>query len=243
MTLADYLRLLRKHWYVVVGCVVLGLAGGVVVSALVPPTYTAHATLYFTTITPGPASSSISAYETALLAQQQVKSVSLLVNTERVAQDVVNDLRLAAAPADVLSRISATSDPETVVLVVNAQDRSPQLAADIANSTGRALIPIPPNTINSETAAANLPAIPPTVRAEIVQAAVVPRAPSAGTRTANLLGGLIAGLLVGLAAVLLREVARWQGRGAAATWRPSPAHPSWEARPTSERQSLIRWLL
>jgi Mrp family chromosome partitioning ATPase len=88
---------------------------------------------------------------------------------------------------------------------VTAQNTSPQLAADIANSTGRALIRLT-ETINTGAAAANLPTILPTVRAEVVQAAVVPVAPSGGTRTANLVGGILAGLLLGLALVLVRKL-------------------------------------
>ena len=205
MTLADYLRLLRKRWYVVAVCVVVGLVAGLGVSAVVPPTYDARATLYFSTVVTGPASGTVSAYETNLLAEQQVKTTSLLVETERVAQDVIDDLQLPMTASQLIPHLSASSDPETVVLAVDATDSSPQRSADIANSTARALVRLT-DTINKENAAANLPTVLPSVRAQVIQAAVVPATPSAGTRTANLLGGLLVGLLVGLAMVLLREL-------------------------------------
>jgi capsular exopolysaccharide synthesis family protein len=199
------MRLLRKRWYVVAVYVIVGLVAGLAVSAVVPPTYDARATLYFSTVVTGPASGTVSAYETNLLAEQQVKTISLLVDTERVAQDVVDDLGLSMTAAELIPHVTATSDPETVVLAVDATDSSPQRAADIANSTARALVRLT-DTINKENAAANLPTVLPSVRAEVIQAAIVPATPSAGTRTANLLGGLLGGLLVGLAVVLLREV-------------------------------------
>ena len=200
MTLVDYLRLLRRQWYVVVAFVVLGLVGGAMVSAVVPAVYAASTQLYFSTVA-APGSSSVSPYETNLLAQQQLKSVALLVGTERVAQDVIDDLRLDQTPGEVSSHVSATSDPDTVILAVNAQDPSPQRAADIANSTGRALIRLT-ESINRESATAGLPA----AKAEVIQVAVVPDAPSRGAPVANLLGGVLVGLLLGLLAVLLRRL-------------------------------------
>ena len=186
---------------VMLAFVVLGLLGGAIVSAVVPAVYTASTTLYFTTVAGAPSGNSVSPYETNLLAQQQLKSISLLVGTERVAQDVIDDLRLDRTPAELSSQISATSDPETVILAVNAQDSSPQLAADIANATGRALIGLT-DTINRESAEAGLPV----VKAEVIQVAVLPVAPSRGAPVANLLGGVLVGLLLGLLAVLLRRL-------------------------------------
>ena len=198
MTLSDYGRMLRRRWYLIVAGVVLGSVFGGVIGLIVPPTYTAQATLYFSATANGASGAALSATDANVLAQQQVTSISLLTSTDRIARNVIDELKLPLTTDQLESKISAVSDPATVILVVSARDSSSQRAADIANATARALGQLA-DTINRQAVAEQLPG----VVANVIQPAVAPPFASSGTTRLNLLGGLVAGFLLGAAAALV----------------------------------------
>jgi succinoglycan biosynthesis transport protein ExoP len=201
VTLSDYRRMLCRRWYLVAAGALLGCIVGGGIGLIVPPTYTAQATMYFSVAANGTSSAALSAYDANILAEQQVTSISLLTSTERVARSVIENLNLPLTTAQLESKISAVSNPATVILVVSARDSSPQLAAAIANSTSKALSGLA-DTINQQAVAEHFPS----VVANVIQPAVAPPYPSSGAKRWNVIGGLIAGLILGIAAALVRGV-------------------------------------
>jgi capsular exopolysaccharide synthesis family protein len=190
--------MLRRRWYLVAAGIVFGCVFGGLIGLIVPPTYTAQATLYFSATANGTSGTALSATDANLLAQQQVTSISLLASTERVARNVIDDLNLPLTTNQLESKISAVSDPATVILVVSARDSSSERAADIANATAKALSELA-DKINRQAVADQLPS----VVANVIQPAVAPPFASSGTTRLNLLGGVTAGFLLGIAAALV----------------------------------------
>jgi polysaccharide biosynthesis transport protein len=199
MTLRDHLRLLRQHWRLIVGCLILGLCGAAVVTYYQPRSYSADVRMYVAwQVTPDSPSS---ARELALLSEQRVRSYEQLVRGDRVGQEVVARLGLPLTPGEVRQKLSANAALDTVVLTVTATDESPARAADIANASAAAVVGLvqaleqPPNL-----------AQPPPVMLRIVEPATPPQAPVWPNPPLNLAAGAAFGLLVGVGLVGLRRV-------------------------------------
>src|SRR4051812_24926059 len=85
MDLRDYLRAIRKRWWMVVGAVGVAVAVAVGVTALTPPTYAASVTFF---VKSGGTQVS-DAYQGNLFSQQRVKSYVDVLTSNRLAQAIV----------------------------------------------------------------------------------------------------------------------------------------------------------
>ncbi|HJQ44886.1 MAG TPA: polysaccharide biosynthesis tyrosine autokinase [Amycolatopsis sp.] len=198
MTLHDYLRVAQKRWHQVL----LGLAAGIIVAGAIvwtsPPEYSAQVTIYISAQTG--ADGAAAAYQGSLLSEQKVKSYTRLLTSTRVAQDVVDQLRLPVPAVEVARQISATAQPDTVLLTASVTDTSPQRAKDIADATGAAFINL---VTQLETPAQNQPA---TVTARVVEPAALPTSAVSPRPVVDFGLGAMFGLAVGYAAALLRHL-------------------------------------
>lgn len=66
--------------------------------------------------------------------QKLVKTYIYIVNSDRVLNRVIADLKLPLSPAALRLKLTVASEGETEILRINAQDSSPALAQKIANS-------------------------------------------------------------------------------------------------------------
>ncbi|MEV6481524.1 Wzz/FepE/Etk N-terminal domain-containing protein [Streptomyces sp. NPDC051576] len=195
MDLRDYISTLRRRWRFIVVCVLLGLAGAVGVTALMPRTYTANAQLFIATSD----KDSAVAYQGGLFAQQRVKSYTRIVTSTTVLGGVISDLGLHTSPARLAQKITAQAPLDTTLIDIKVNDPSAARAQAIADQTAvqftRYIATIEDSSAGS----------PPLVKASVVGGSEPPTTPTSPRPALNLALGLLAGIVVGVGGAVLRQ--------------------------------------
>jgi capsular polysaccharide biosynthesis protein len=127
------LLMLRRRWLLVVVPVVVALAAVLVYDALIPKEYTATASLF---LRAPDVKSSASAYQGNLFTMQRANTYVNMVESDELAQMVVDRLGLDTSAHDLATKVNAAPIRDTVIINVSVTDRDAQLAADIANTYG-----------------------------------------------------------------------------------------------------------
>ena len=201
MTLLGYITIIRERWKVVLTATTLGLAIGVGFVLVTPPSYTCSIALY---VSAQVSESTNSAYQGSLLSQQRVKSYTELVDSPRVASEVISQLNLNLTPSQLTSDISASNVPDSVIINVDVSNTDPIEAAKIANSTGEVF-----TKFVNDLERPQLPNTASPVVVRVVQPAVIPtRASSIGLTTGATVGVLLGALLGAGLAVLIQTLDR-----------------------------------
>jgi receptor protein-tyrosine kinase len=191
--LRDLLSVLRARWIIIVAATMIGALLGLGLSLLTTPTYEARIQFYVTTSGEGASA----AYQGSLGAQQRVESYAALVDSSKVAQDVVNASGVDRAPAQVAGATTATADARTVLLTVAVTDSQPERALAIAEGYGEVL----PGVINLlEIPDGGGPAL---AKLTVVNPPSLPSSPVAPNTVQNVTIGLVLGLFAGLGIALL----------------------------------------
>src|SRR5688572_21403298 len=136
MDVRDYLRAVRRQWWMVVTAVVLGVGAGVGVTAMTPPEYAASATFFVGTQTKGVAD----AYQGSLFSQQRIKSYADLLSSDRLAQAMVDDDSMGLSADQIRGKITATAIPDTVLLEATVTDGSRTRALRLTQSMARQFV-------------------------------------------------------------------------------------------------------
>lgn len=198
MTLAQYLRILRGQWLIVVALTIAFTVGAAVFSWTRTPIYSATAQMFVTTR--GDDSDISALTQGSTFTQQRVKSYVSIVKSPGVLQPVIDNLKLeGSTPQGLAPRISASSPPNTVLLNVTAEDASPERAAAIANGVAAQFtkyvteLELPSGTGTSP------------VKVTVTSPAVIPTVPISPRTTLNLALGLLLGLGLGVGAAVLRD--------------------------------------
>jgi non-specific protein-tyrosine kinase len=191
---------LRRRWRLVALAVLLCVGGSLVVTSLTQPTYAAR-TKMFVSAQDGGASdgAATNAYQLSLLSQQRVTSYADLVSGPRIAQNVVEDLRLPISAANVQSKISASAPLNTVIIGVTVRDTDRARAQSIANAVGTQL------SVMVEQLERPRDGGPSLVKISVVEPAELPAAPVSPRRSMNLAIGLALGLAAGAVAAVMRD--------------------------------------
>ena len=197
----EYLRILHKHWVLVVVCVLLGIAAAAAYSVVVTPKYVATAELYVS-VRSGDSAATGDLVQGTNFARQAVTSYVDVVDSAIVLDRVIEELQLTdRTRRELATQVEAASPLNTVLIEISVTDSDPELAAEIANSTGRNFADVVVNELEKPEGEA-----PSLVRIETIQPADVPTAPSSPNVPLNLaLGGLI-GLALGIGIAVLRSV-------------------------------------
>lgn len=200
MELRDYARVLRKGWVFIVLCVLLGVAAGSAASILATPRYQASVQLYVAVQSNG-TSSAGDLVQGSSFAQEKVKSYALIVNSPRVLDSVIAQLRLPLTSASLGSHVAATAAGDTSLLDITVDDVDAATAANIANAVAVSFVDVVVNEL--EAPVGGLPSL---VKIQPIQPAVVAANPYTPNTVLNLALGLLVGLAVGAGIALLRSV-------------------------------------
>src|SRR4051794_25889824 len=100
----------------------LGFAGSAAAFFIRPAEDTAKLTMY---VSSQGADSTSAAYQGAQLSQQRVTSYVELVSSRRVAEDVISQLSLSETPETLVQHITASSALDSVLIDVSVEDTSP----------------------------------------------------------------------------------------------------------------------
>lgn len=197
MTVRSLWEIVRRRWTAVIACLVVGALLGIAYHFVIPLKYTANTTMY---VSAQGTDNAFSAYQGGLLSEQRASSYVELITGSRVAQDVLNDLKLPYSVRDLQSEIKASAETDSVVITVTVTDEDPIRAAAIANSIGRVF-----PEIVSEIEASPTPGRPPSVVLRVVEPATVPEVPSSLSGTSLTGIGIVLGLLAGIALALILD--------------------------------------
>ena len=199
MELQDYLRIWRKNWILIVVTTLVITALSAAWSLTRTPEYQAQTRLYVSVRT-GEASIGDLQQGTSY-ARQAVTSYVDIVSTSIVMDKVSEEIGDVLTPAQLSSRVSASSPSNTVLIDISVTDGDPSLAAEIANTTAAVFSDVVTNQLEKPSEGS-----PARVQIDVVQPEKVPSRPVSPNVTRNLALGFLLGLMLGLAAAVLRTV-------------------------------------
>lgn len=189
--------MLRMRWVIICGVSLAFVLGAVVLSVATTPLYQASTRLFVST---AGGSSLSDTYQGNRFSQERVVSYSELLMGQTVAQRTIDKLGLDASPADLQENVSARAKPETVLIDVAVTDESPVRARDIANALSDEFVTLVRDLETPEDGSA------PNSRVVVEQRASIPDAPVVPRTTRNIALGLALGVLIGVAAAVVRDL-------------------------------------
>lgn len=198
LELRDYMRILAKNWLLVIGGIVLGVALAVVATLSMNPKYESTSTLYVSVRT-GMADATGDLYQGASFAQTAVTSYVDVATSALVLDRVADDLSTDLTTGQLRKMLTVTSPPESVLIKITAANPNPQLAAEIANTTGEKFTRVVENEIEITGRSGDSP-----VQVRTIDPGVVPVEPSSPNMLLNIALGLILGAILGIGLAMLR---------------------------------------
>lgn len=193
LDLRSHLSAVTRFWRSLVALTLLGvvIAGGY--SVLAQPTYQSNTT-YFVATSADRTNTALQADE---FAQRRINSYVGVINSDRLAEVVLNDTGLPLTVADIEQMVSATADPETVLLTVTVTDISAQRAQVVAESISKNLDATIGSLDNRRTSTE--------VEIRTISGPSLLPYPVTPRTRLNLAIGLLLGLSLGVAQALIRQ--------------------------------------
>ena len=178
----DYLKIITKHVSLVILAAVIGLAAGLALTAAATPMYRSSIKVSVNPARPE--------YGTALTVNNLLSNYSLQLTTVKLAQDVVNKLRLDIAPESLLGRVKVTPQQDNFMLLIEADDPDPAMAVRIASTLAATFV----NQQNAANSAAP--------RQDRIDLSILdepePAKQSKPKPEINVMAGVLAGVLIGV---------------------------------------------
>lgn len=194
---SDYVTTLRKRWWWVALCAVLGGTAGYLYSAQQPDQYRSTASAYVS-VTRGETASDF--VQGSTYSQSLVLSYTRLARLPVVLQPVIDDLGLDTTPKALATSVSADADLDTVIIEISTVSTSPgeaqAIAASVMENLTVAVADLSPRSSDGSRA----------VRLTTVAPASLPTVPFAPNTKMTTAAGLVLGLGLGVALALLREL-------------------------------------
>jgi capsular exopolysaccharide synthesis family protein len=194
----QFWNLVRSRWLVLTVFALVGLIVGSSYVIFTEPKYTADAELF---VSAAGVDNTSDLAQGGTFSQQQARNYSVIATKELVLRPVIASLRLDSTVSALARNVSATVPLNTSIISIEVTDTSATRAARTANKIASSLVDTVVKLVPKKSDGTT------PVRLEPLQNATVPSAPSAPNARISLLLGLLAGLLVGLALVILREIA------------------------------------
>jgi capsular exopolysaccharide synthesis family protein len=192
--LQDYLLVVRKRWRVIL-LVVLICVGLASVATLTATKIYESSTQFFVSTT-GSDDSGGALLQGSTFTQQRVKSYAQLLTTPRVLAPVA---AAVGVTGDISTQVTATTPPDTVLIEVSVTDTSPEQAQALATAIATEF----PSAVSELETPAGKDTSP--VKVTVVQPPSSPTSPVSPKPVRNIALGAVLGLLLGLAAALVRE--------------------------------------
>jgi capsular exopolysaccharide synthesis family protein len=194
VTVESVFSFLRRRWIALAVCVLAGALGGFAQAKAQHKVYTSDARLF---VNIPAARDTQEALQGVQLSSDLIQSYATIVKSRSVAEQIKTRLGLPAS-FSLDGKISATQQPNTLILAIGASDQDPARAQSIAQAAATVL-----NDKIGELEHDRTPAS--AVEASIVDNATRPTSPSSPKPLRNTLLGLFLGLVAGLAISLLLD--------------------------------------
>ncbi|MFI7431292.1 polysaccharide biosynthesis tyrosine autokinase [Micromonospora sp. NPDC049836] len=209
MDVLGYLRLVRRHWWIVLVTLMAALGTAAVITVRTAPRYEASVTFFVTT----PSQGVTDAYQGGLFLQQRVKSYADLLSSDRLAQSVVAENPLGLTADQVQRRISTTTEAGTVLLRATFTDTDQTRALKTTETLSAKFVELVQKVETPPDGKA------PPIKLELVSGPRVSSSPVSPQPVRNLIIGALLGLLLGAGLAVLRGLADVRMRDAAALQR------------------------
>lgn len=197
MDVREQLLVLRRSWRLITTFALLGTIFAGVASLLTPTSYTASTSLFVSTQN---SETSAELQQGSVFALARVQSYVDVTSKPAVLQPVIDKLGLGMTPEALAAKIKTSTARNTVIIEIEARDRSAQRSAEIANAVAASLV----------TAVADLErptnGTPTPVRLSLVDHASAPTEASSPNVKLDLALGMLYGLAAGVAAAVLRHL-------------------------------------
>lgn len=196
MDIRDFLLLIIRNLFILIFCTFLGLSAALYYNDKAVPIYTADMQLFVST--PASAIDIGSLATGSSFSQQRVKSYADIIDGPATLIPVIEKLKLKTTPYELAKSVKASAPLDTVLISVSVTNKSPKMAAKIANEIGKQFaitaseLEIPDYSLDSP------------VKVSVVKGAVPPKSPTSPKKLINLLLGLLLGFGLGLGIALLR---------------------------------------
>jgi capsular exopolysaccharide synthesis family protein len=174
---------------------VIGVLAALALTMTTTPLYKATAEIF---VAPGEVSTTGELASGSTFAQNRVKSYVQLIDSELVLGPIADQFGTSAGALS--GKVTATVPTDTVLIDISVTDPSPEHAAELATAIAKSFPQIarsiePPRADGS-----------PAVTVTVVQEAGVPGAPVSPKLETNLAIGLLAGTVLGLLLMIVREL-------------------------------------
>jgi capsular exopolysaccharide synthesis family protein len=199
VTPREYIDVARERWRSILAGLLVGLTAAVAAVYLVPRQYAAPVTTIVSAQPTGDPTT-VSSSDSDEISRQRLDAYIELLNSRRLARDVISTLQLGTTPEELGDRIAVTTVPESVLLTATVTSRSPDQAVQIANAVADQFVKAVAE-LEQPTDRTRLPA----VAAKVFQAAELPAEQVAPRPVLYLTLGAVLGLVIGLAAAFLRH--------------------------------------
>lgn len=194
--MSDHLRAVRKNWWIVLLTLVVTVAAAVLVTARETPKYASSVTFFV-----GASASTGTALQADQFAQQRIASYVGVLTSERLAKQILADTGLSLTVPQVVSSITATTDPNTVLLSATVTDtdakRSLAIATAVANDLGPMIVDLEDTSHAGGTH----------VALTVISGPTLDPKPISPSKTLNLGIGLLVGLTLGTGMAIARQLA------------------------------------
>lgn len=203
MTLREFLAIMRHRWMTIVACALVVLAATAFATLSIPPTYTAHARVFFS-------AESVEDPETGqqggvyVLTQSDLNTYIEVLGSPTVQDSIRGELQ---PPPGAWYSVQATAAGTSSILDITASASSPELAAAAANVAGPQLASV---AADFSVLLANSGQ---TVQSTFIAPATPPSSPSSPDVRRNLTLGLLFGLLLGVGVAFVRHSLDTRVRG------------------------------
>ena len=192
MELADYLRIVRRHWRAILVCVVVCLLIAAAYDLTQPKVYSADAAGFVAT------SKSSSAAEDSIndtLAKSRATSYVDVAKSRGTAEAAKRIAKSDASTSQLIGQIEVSQPPDTVLIRVVAQGATPQEASDLANAW---IAGLAEEVAKIEGGEDGLRVVP-------QESATLPTSPTSPNPRRDLPLALVLGLLLGLGVAVIRS--------------------------------------
>lgn len=200
ITLMDLIHIITKHAIIAIATFVVVFLAVCVYTLVTPPKYTSTAQVFATYSDTSVADGNISSINSAsTYIANQIRSYPTLATTESVLQPVIDNLGLQTTVKDLAEQLTVENPENTVFVNITAEDGNPQQAASIANGVAESLSNVVENSLYDATRQSP-------VKLSVVQQAQEPASPSSPNVPLYMAAGLVAGLVLGVFAAVLRDL-------------------------------------
>jgi succinoglycan biosynthesis transport protein ExoP len=194
VTLLDYLRVLRRGWWVILLITAFGGLGAAVLTVTTPPTYVVVATVYVSVIgdtTPTDLQSG------SAFSNQRAATYADLAVTETVLDRAASALADKPDVAELRQSVTSSARLDESLIDITASGSDPEAVAARANAVAEALTATAPFL--------DAPGPDPPVRLTVVQKAKTPDTALTPRPRNNLMIGTAVGLVLGVAIVVVAD--------------------------------------